>query len=585
MNGLYFKAFILLQLFIPYSLKAQISVTADSSTIGKYNVYELTINHAANYPNNWDDVTIDATFTGAETIAVNGFYYFSHVWKVRFAPPDIGSWKYIINFKTPDSVYSDTGSFTCIPSSTKGFLRRHPNNPFRLIYPDGTLFNGTGFEDCVLDFNGNGTPLDDFGFDGGFYPQNTLGKRIALTPYMAAYGYMGAAFNLFRWTTNNCSFSLYDTISTTGNSYSVQNGMFGDTLVRSLRANQIRIWLTLFGPPVFSNIDGNEPLEDAAIERYINYVVARYGAYVDIWELFNESSASSYYYTTISNYIRSIDPYHRLISVSDERPALACIDIDSPHWYQKESEFDSDLDAYNMITSGKTYNKPVIFGEQGNSVQNWDTLSSVRMRLRSWTAFFSEAILIFWNTSFAKNFYAPIAANIYIGPTERGYIRALQNFTAAADTTIIPFSIKPQNPGDVRAYGLSGDSTLFGYFHHYSSHSTNVTTSFSTRLKRSGTVYWINPANDSLIRSVRLPFGDQTIISPGFMIDLAMRIDLDSVNSLFSINQKLDIIIYPNPSAGEIAFDGNFNGNANVAIYTLSGRQVLAWNNVADDQN
>jgi len=576
--------FLITLLFGTIVLKAQITVSANKDKIGTYDIYELTINHPVNYPNNWEDVSVDAVFTGPKVIHISGFFYNNNVWKIRFSPPDSGDWSYSLIFKTPSSNYVDSGKFICINAGNKGFLKRHPNNPNRLIYADGTLFNGVGFEDCVLDFNGDGTPLNDFGLDGGFYPQNALGKRVDLNTYMTAYGDTGAGFNLFRWTTDNCSFRLYNTITTTGNTYLTQEGMYGDTLVESLRANKIRIWLTFFGPPVFSNIDGSTPLEDAAIERYLKYIVARYGAYVDIWELFNESSATDYYYNTISAYIRSIDPFHRLISVSDERPALSCIDIDSPHWYEKESEFQSDARAYTMITSRKSFNKPIIFGEQGNSVQNWDTLSAVRMRLRTWTSFFAEGMLIFWNTSYAKNYLQPISANIYLGPQERGYIRALQNFTTIADSTVSQIPIEVSNPSNVRAYGLDGNSIILGYFHHYSSHTNETNTKFNIRLKRSGVVYWIKPEDNTVISSNSLPFGTQTLTSPSFTIDLAMRISLDSVNSTFDTNKKLDLIVYPNPATSEIAINGNFNGAATIEIYAVNGNRVFIKHQVSNDQ-
>ncbi len=568
----------------PATLHAQISVKADTAAIGMYDVYELNITHPHSYANNWEDVSVNVTFTGPDTITVSGFFYDQGIWKVRFAPPAAGSWTYQLTFKTPDTTFTDTGSFACNVSTTKGFLKKDPSDPFRLLFADGTLFNGIGLEDCELDFNNNGSPLNNFGFDGGFRTAGYQGSFANLETYMKAYGVQGAGFNLYRWTTDNCSFRLYQTIAAAGNTYDVNDGKFGDTLVRALRENKLRIWLTLFNTPVFNDITAATPTEEAAIERYINYVMARYGAYVDIWELFNESSASQYYYTAISAYIRKIDPYHRLISVSDERPALDCIDINSPHWYEKESEFESDARANSMITSRKSYQKPVIFGEQGNSVQNWDQLSALRMRLRAWTSFFAEGMLIFWNTSFAKDYKQPISANLYLGPEERGYIKALQQYTSTVDESVRPAVISVSNTSDVRAYSLSSLNTTLGYFHHYSNHTNNITTSFTTRLRKPGTIYWTNPENDSLVYSSALKFGTQTITSPPFKIDLAMQIVLDAGNDVFDENEKLDLLIYPNPATNEIALSGNFNGSAAVKIYTLDGRMILSVAQVNNDQ-
>lgn len=579
-----FKICFLILLINTFKVDAQIAVSGSKDTVGSYNVYELTILHAKAYANNWEDVKVSVVFNGVSNFHIDGFYYNTGIWKVRFAPPSVGFWSYTLTFATPDTSYSSSGNFVCVPSSTKGFLQQHPSNNFRLIYPDGSLFDAIGFEDCVLDFNDNGTPLDDFGFDGGFHPPNTLGDRIGLNKYMTAYGKYGARFNLFRWTTDNCTFKLYNNISERENTYLVKEGMLGDTLINSLRDNDIRIWLTFFGPPIFGDMTLSTSMQAAAVKRYISYVVARYGAYVDIWELFNESSASAYYYSEISAYIRSIDPYHRLISVSDERPHISAIDINSPHWYEKESELESDKRAWDMVTSKKIYKKLIMFGEQGNSVQNWDTLSSVRMRLRTWTSFFAEGTLIFWNTSFAKNFMAPIAANIYLGPTERGYIKGLRDFTSTIDTGIRQYVIRPSNTADVRAYGLASKKVTLGYFHHYSSHTNNIVTSFTKRLQRNAKIFWINPTDNSVIDSAELSYGTQVITSPPFMIDIAMRINLSEFEPFFDESKKLDLSVYPNPASTQFTIDGNFNGTATVVLYNEAGKKVLIKNNIINNE-
>jgi hypothetical protein len=572
-------------LLLGFKIMGQIRVTANRDTVGANNLYELTISHPNSYTNNWENVQVSAEFKGPQNMHIDGFFFDEHRWKVRFAAPVIGNWNYSLSFTTPNAVYTASGKFTCIPSETKGFLRRHPNNPFRLIYPDGTLFNGLGIEDCVLDYNGNGSPLDDWGFGGEFRSGTYTGSRTDMRTYMTAYGNKGAGFNLFRWTTDNCSFKLYQAITPTSNIYLVNEGKYGDTLVNALKDNGLRIWLTFFGPPVFGNINGSTPLEEAAIKRYIKYVVARYGAYTDIWELFNESSASAYYYDAITAYIKSIDPYQRLISVSDERPQLDGIDINSPHWYEKESELESDERAWTMINSRKLYGKPIIFGEQGNSVQCWDPLSALRMRIRLWTSFFAEGILIFWNASWAKDYQHPVAANIYLGQTEEDYVRALHDYSAKADSSVKPFVISPLNSSNVRAYGLGGQQQVFGYFHHYNNHSEEVNTSFKYRMRKPGIIYWINPADNSVINSYPLKFGTQIITSPGFNIDLAMRIDFDQSNIPFDETEKLDLLLYPNPAKTEVAVNGNFNSTVLLSLFNINGKALLLNKPVNNDEH
>ena len=85
-------------------------------------------------------------------------------------------------------------------------------------------------------------------------------------------------------------------------------------------------------------------------------------------------------------------------------PELPAIGIASPHWYEKEGELSSDTSTVQKIEAQRYANKPIIFGEQGNSVQNWDPLSALRARIRSWTAFFDEGYFIFWDQQGSKNY-------------------------------------------------------------------------------------------------------------------------------------------------------------------------------------
>src|SRR6185436_5035195 len=184
----------------------------------------------------------------------------------------------------------------------------------------------------------------------------------------------------------------------------------------------------------FINQAGDAPSMDA-IKRYVDYVVARYGAYVDFWEVCNETSPSAEWITLVADYVKSIDPYQHMVSASWERADLEAIDIDSPHWYEKEAELESDTRTAQKINDQRWSSKPIIFGEQGNSVQNWDPLSSLRARIRSWTAFFSEGYFIFWDQQGNKNYTSGVA-NLYIGSELRGYFSVLQNYTAAVPSDV-----------------------------------------------------------------------------------------------------------------------------------------------------
>src|SRR4029077_18648949 len=141
-------------------------------------------------------------------------------------------------------------------------------------------------------------------------------------------------------------------------------------------------------------------------------------------------------------------------------------------------ELQSDATTVDQITldkfSSNAQLEPLIYGEHGNLFKNWDAGSALRMRIRSWTAFFSEATLIFWNTSGMTDYTSLSSANIYLGPVERGYIRSLQDFTGAVGADSVPTLLQPVNNANIRGFGLKGAHAIYGYFHHFTSHATAI---------------------------------------------------------------------------------------------------------------
>ena len=172
----------------------------------------------------------------------------------------------------------------------------------------------------------------------------THGRRVSPEEYFSIYG--NAGFNLFRFSQQNCSFQLYDDLD----NYRIAESIATDKLLSLAREKGFRVMFGFFGsglrPENRYIMLGNAPsdLENIKKEkRFIDYCIARWGVYTDFWELLNECKASDEWTTLMANYVRSIDPYRKSISTSWEKPYLKAIDIDSPHWYESESELQSDL--------------------------------------------------------------------------------------------------------------------------------------------------------------------------------------------------------------------------------------------------
>lgn len=504
-------------------------MSTQATPVPCYDIFEQTFAwDSASYANPWEQVRLTMTCTSptGQQTALGGFYYGPNTWKARFAPAQTGNWSWQAELSDGIKTKRWSGSFRVIPSAWPGFVRLNPQNPFRWVFDDGTSYNPIGIGDSIPDIDKNGVLLNRWGLDGDFRPRGTHkdGRSVDIDTYFKAYH--DAGVNLFRWSVDNCAFNLYKTIDPSGNVYLVNEGIAGDELVRTLRQYDMRVYMVIFGfnPPFAGH--GAPPAEQYdAIKRYVKYVVDRYGAYVDFWELMNEATASEEWYREIADYLRRIDPYHHLISTSWKKPERADIDINSPHWYQRESEFESDAVTWAKMRDWKRFNKPVIVGEQGNQVQNYDDHSGVRMRLRSWTAFFAEGVLIFWNSSFAKDYKNPEAANIYLGPEERGYLKVLQDFTRGFDPRAIMTDVQVNDPSRVRAYALKSPSTYAAYLHAYTDHDKSTTgVQITIDLPRCGMATWIEPSSGRVMGRQNVDAGRQTLSVPPFTIDAALKV-------------------------------------------------------------
>jgi hypothetical protein len=490
--------------------------------VARYAVFERALIFKTSAANPWEQVKADVRLLGpgGRRIDIGGFYVGGKTWKFRFAPGALGTWRW--RARIADSSHSATrsGSFLVVPGGSPGLVRTSLYNRFRWTFSDGKPYYPIGLQDCTVTVYTD-NPLTGFGFDGG---QGTPPRWVSLEPYLRTFG--AAGFNLFRWGPNNCSFGLYDKIDPSGNIYSQQGGSDADQLLASLRRHGFRIEMVLFGfSPPFPSSAGDRA-RMAAVKRYVKYVVDRYGAYVDFWELMNEATVSNSWYTSIGGYLRQIDLYHHPIGTSESRPDLRVVDFGSDHWYQTEADLDSDRVAWERLRGepARRFGKPTLVDEQGNSGRNWDATSAVRMRIRAWTAFFAEATLVFWNTSATKD-YVSRAANIYLGPEERGYIHALQRYTRGFDPRARVVSVSVPGRSDIRAYGLRGPNEYGLYLVAAANHSVvkgGVRVVVNPR--RAGRAKWIDPARGETLRMLKVRAGKQVLVAPPFTTDVALKI-------------------------------------------------------------
>jgi hypothetical protein len=308
-----------------------------------------------------------------------------------------------------------------------------------------------------------------------------------------------------------------------------------DELLCCVRKYGFRIFYGIFG---YQQVFNDGPYDEEnmlKVKRFIKYSVDRWGAYVDFWEFLNEQKAGDRWYEIMVPYLKSIDPYHHSVTTSWERPELAGIEINAPHWYQRENELESDTVTASRARDWKKYNKPVIVGEQGNHIDRqqappgvggvWDERSALRMRIRNWTALFSEIAFIFWNTSYARDGHN---MNIWLGPREREYVRAMQDFAYRLDKDVRVVEVTVSQPQAVRAYALASKVRAGVYLHHFNNHTEPVRgVKVTLNVPKAAKGYWYLPENAVILETVDAAAGANTFEAPEFTVDLALLITPD----------------------------------------------------------
>ena len=157
------KMLLCLAIILVNASRVRVQATADTTgrpeilnivhnidSIGLYDKFEARLTIKAGFLNPFDpgDIDIMATFTSpsGKKWSIPGFYHYTAgtMWKVRFAPDELGKWKYQIHVRDKrGEATSEEKSFKAIRSKYKGPIRIAENKRF-LEYKNGLPFYGVG---------------------------------------------------------------------------------------------------------------------------------------------------------------------------------------------------------------------------------------------------------------------------------------------------------------------------------------------------------------------------------------------------------------------------------------------------------
>lgn len=519
---------------------SQSQPATEAPAVGRYEVLEVTLGSEERFADPLVDATADGTFLSpsGRKVQVPGFHAGRNEWIVRFAPDEAGEWTYTARLSGGKEAVHSAGRFRCTESSRHGFLRRSKVNPYRMQYDDSTPFYPIGIHLCnALHPEHDGPGVDgkwrsvdietwckDFAGAVNLHRVqlglgNSAGcalpvlKGIEDGRIQIDYDLAGRLDDMYR-THGRYGFSqiliLYQDMSLWGNADSSFGKGRDLENYKSVRASNLRLQ-----------------------EQYIRYIVARYGAFVDIWEIYNEDSFSpEEYLAHLAGVIRQADPYHHLVTTTYERPQAEWCDLVTPHEYIGIPASETDAYLCTQLLRFKSFGKPVQYTEFGNQ-RTLSNVDPVKWRIATWTAFLNECGILFWGQSGSKltgSTTAPGNSNAYIGAEDRGYFRILQDFTRDLPIDIRPVASGYTDQKHLRTYALGNGRTTVLYVHHFSDHETAYKLPdklFVATGPGKHKFRWLDPATGRTVAegTVETPQLFAAVEVPPVKIDLACRFE------------------------------------------------------------
>lgn len=363
-------------------------------SVEKWGVYELRV-QGKTEGNPFADYKIEALFQGRrEHKRVTGFYDGEGEYVVRFMPSYEGEYTYEVFGSFSEQVFK--GHFEVKASGAHNHGSVHVSEVWHMRYEDGTPYYSLGTT-CYAWLHQSEAMQEQ---TLKTLDENAFNKiRFCMFPKHYDYNYEDPV--TFPYIGTPCDNSMLnretmfaymeDKSSNHWNfkEFNVQHFQRFDVRIQQLMERNIQADLILFHPYDRWGFDGMGAEND---DFYVKYVVARYGAYRNIWW----SLANEYDYVKtktiedwdrIGELIHKEDPYKRMCSVHN---GPAFYDF-SREWITHCSCQGTDRYKATELTDQirKEYNKPVIWDEvlyEGNIDLGWGNIGPEEMTRRFWEA-------------------------------------------------------------------------------------------------------------------------------------------------------------------------------------------------------
>ncbi len=326
--------------------------------------------------NPFTEVQLSAAFKYKnEIFYVDGFYDGNRSYKIRFMPHQKGEWTYTTKSNIPE-LHNITESFLCTPTTAENHGPVQVRDTFHFAYADGKPFYPLGTtayawihqNDSLIEQTLSTLKQNAFNKIRMTVMPKFYGRYISNEPTL--YPYAGSLKDGWNKTRFNVAFFQHL-----------------DRQIEALKSLDIEADLILFHP-----YDKEEwGFSKNSIEEnilYLKYIVARLGAYRNIWwSMANEYDVMGKTEKEWNTYFRLIlasDPYRHLMSIHNGKswynhlqPWITHLSVQTPYL--------EDIQDWR-----EKYRKPVINDEfvyEGNVPFDWGNLTAEETVNRFWTIY------------------------------------------------------------------------------------------------------------------------------------------------------------------------------------------------------
>lgn len=359
---------------------------AESSEVEQWDIFELTLK-GPSAGNPFIGIEFSAVFeNGGRQLEPEGFYDGDGAFKVRFMPDAQGTWTYRTKSNRRE-LDGQQGQFVCTATAPGNHGPVRVRNQYHFAYADGTPFFPFG------------TTIYEWPFQTEELKKQTLETlqqspfnkaRFLLIPPWKEHYVTGPGklerFPFLGSSRDNWDFSRFDP------EYFRQL----EWCVSRFRDLGVEADLILFHP-YDEGKWGFDRMDAATNDRYVRYVIARFGAYRNVWWcLANENSFMKYLtdadWDRLFQIVRDRDPYSHLRSIHN---------ADRIYDYCKPWVTHVSLQYYMAVRClgispmlRDMYQKPIVHDEinyEGNIEKRWGNISGEEMVFRFWSAYIGGA--------------------------------------------------------------------------------------------------------------------------------------------------------------------------------------------------